>query len=218
MLFLVSSTLKTLPQTRTNAFLVRSPEDHNILEHEYMRNPKPDKAARVEIVKKVKLSEKEVQIWFQNKRQSTRRKSRPLLPHEIASLGLGGTVMLSSDSISSSLSDSSQPMYPQEEQLRSDVSIARKLEGNQEQVEDAAHEEQSVIKSEISPPAANIELPIPQTTRPVDEVPSLGNVIKIEEHESNTIDETPGPKVGPSSTGDPVIIPPSSKYVWTTNL
>jgi len=39
-----------------------SPEDQATLETEYMRNPKPDKAARVEILKKVSLREKEIQV------------------------------------------------------------------------------------------------------------------------------------------------------------
>ena len=39
-----------------------SPEDHAILEAEYKKNPKPDKAARVEIVNRVALGEKEVQV------------------------------------------------------------------------------------------------------------------------------------------------------------
>ena len=39
-----------------------SPEDHAILEAEYQRNPKPDKAARSEIVGRVSLGEKEVQV------------------------------------------------------------------------------------------------------------------------------------------------------------
>ncbi|KFY31079.1 hypothetical protein V493_01443 [Pseudogymnoascus sp. VKM F-4281 (FW-2241)] len=76
-----------------------SPEDQATLEAEYKRNPKPDKTARLEIVKSVALGEKEVQIWFQNRRQNTRRKSRPLLPHEIAAFGLGGMAALSSDPI-----------------------------------------------------------------------------------------------------------------------
>ena len=39
-----------------------SPEDHAILEGEYQRNPKPDKAARASIVSRVSLGEKEVQV------------------------------------------------------------------------------------------------------------------------------------------------------------
>ncbi|KAF2154057.1 hypothetical protein K461DRAFT_292734 [Myriangium duriaei CBS 260.36] len=61
-----------------------SPEDQIILEREYQRNSKPDKAARMAIVERVALGEKEVQIWFQNRRQASRRKSKPLELHEIA--------------------------------------------------------------------------------------------------------------------------------------
>ena len=39
-----------------------SPEDHAILEAEYEKNPKPDKTARTEIVNRVALGEKEVQV------------------------------------------------------------------------------------------------------------------------------------------------------------
>lgn len=39
-----------------------SPEDHAILEAEYQRNSKPDKAARTDIVNRVSLGEKEVQV------------------------------------------------------------------------------------------------------------------------------------------------------------
>ena len=41
---------------------LRSPEDHAILEAEYAKNSKPDKAARLDIVKRVALGEKEVQV------------------------------------------------------------------------------------------------------------------------------------------------------------
>ena len=40
----------------------RSPEDQAILEAEYERNCKPDKPARMEVVKRVALGEKEVQV------------------------------------------------------------------------------------------------------------------------------------------------------------
>ncbi|KAK3112430.1 Homeobox protein yox1 [Teratosphaeriaceae sp. CCFEE 6253] len=60
-----------------------SMEDQSVLEEAYKRDPKPDKSARLDIVRTVDLGEKEVQIWFQNRRQSSRRKTRPLLPHEV---------------------------------------------------------------------------------------------------------------------------------------
>ncbi len=39
-----------------------SAEDHAILEAEYHLNPKPDKGARMQIVERVALGEKEVQV------------------------------------------------------------------------------------------------------------------------------------------------------------
>ncbi|KAK6843568.1 homeobox transcription factor [Apiospora arundinis] len=65
-------------------------QDKTILEDAYNANPKPDKAARLNIVSRVTLNEKEVQIWFQNRRQNDRRKSRPLSPQEIEALRYGG--------------------------------------------------------------------------------------------------------------------------------
>ncbi|KAM5508538.1 Homeobox protein yox1 [Microsporum canis] len=61
-----------------------SPEDHAILEAEYRLNPKPDKATRASIVSRVSLGDKEVQIWFQNRRQNDRRKSKPIHPNELS--------------------------------------------------------------------------------------------------------------------------------------
>ncbi|KAI0125881.1 homeobox transcription factor [Xylariales sp. AK1849] len=73
-------------------------QDKTTLEAAYNANPKPDKAARLDLVKRVTLNEKEVQIWFQNRRQNDRRKSRPLTPQEIADLRYGGVMhALSSD-------------------------------------------------------------------------------------------------------------------------
>ncbi|TGO31148.1 hypothetical protein BPAE_0001g00420 [Botrytis paeoniae] len=93
-----------------------SPEDQAFLEAQYKENPKPNKAARAEIVKSVRLNEKEVQIWFQNRRQINRRKSRPLLPHEIAAFGLGLNP-LSSDPASIVNYSSSQETDEQAESL-----------------------------------------------------------------------------------------------------
>ncbi|KAF7573506.1 Homeodomain-containing transcription factor [Pyrenophora tritici-repentis] len=70
-----------------------SKEDEDILKSYYLKNPKPDKTARLEIVTKVALGEKEVQIWFQNKRQNERRRSRPLEPSSTASLMSSSSTM-----------------------------------------------------------------------------------------------------------------------------
>ncbi|MCJ1402280.1 hypothetical protein MMC11_005500 [Xylographa trunciseda] len=102
-----------------------SAADHAILEAEYQRNSKPDKTARIEIVRRVALNDKEVQIWFQNRRQVTRRKSRPLLPHEIYSTlhssqesaegGLSSTFVASShDFVLSSQTSTSDTQPPEE--------------------------------------------------------------------------------------------------------
>ncbi|KAJ5808463.1 hypothetical protein N7474_009732 [Penicillium riverlandense] len=71
---------------RRDRVCLYSPEDHAVLEAEYQKNPKPDKVARASIVSRVSLGEKEVQIWFQNRRQNDRRKSKPLQPHELLAL------------------------------------------------------------------------------------------------------------------------------------
>lgn len=90
-----------------------SPKDQAILEAEYAQNPKPNKAARALIVEKVDMNEKEVQIWFQNRRQINRRKSRPLLPHEIVAFGLGGMAALSSDPAPERIFSSAQTVRDQ---------------------------------------------------------------------------------------------------------
>ncbi|MCJ1306776.1 hypothetical protein MMC25_000419 [Agyrium rufum] len=66
------------------------PEDQAILEVEFRKNSKPDKATRAWIVSQVTLGEKEVQIWFQNRRQIHRRKSLPL-PNELSSSEIGSS-------------------------------------------------------------------------------------------------------------------------------
>ncbi|MCJ1394877.1 hypothetical protein MMC18_007757 [Xylographa bjoerkii] len=88
-----------------------SAADHAVLESEYQRNSKPDKAARTEIVGRVALDDKEVQIWFQNRRQVTRRKSRPLLTHEIFST-LHSSQESAEGRVSSSFDTSSQDLVP----------------------------------------------------------------------------------------------------------
>ncbi|KAF2798195.1 hypothetical protein K505DRAFT_296985 [Melanomma pulvis-pyrius CBS 109.77] len=70
-----------------------SKEDEDVLRAEYLKNPKPDKAARMHIVSKVALGEKEVQVWFQNTRQKDRRRQRPLEPSSSASLMSSSSAM-----------------------------------------------------------------------------------------------------------------------------
>ncbi|CZT49896.1 related to LIM homeobox protein [Rhynchosporium secalis] len=111
-----------------------SPADQAILEAEYKQNPKPNKAARADIVEKVFLNEKEVQIWFQNRRQINRRKSRPLLPHEIAAFGLGGMATLSSDPASMGGYSSSPNMEDMEANSQAEV-IAIQHESDRTQAE-----------------------------------------------------------------------------------
>ncbi|KAI1779944.1 hypothetical protein F4818DRAFT_401166 [Hypoxylon cercidicola] len=90
-------------------------QDKAILEAAYNSNPKPDKAARLDIVSRVSLNEKEVQIWFQNRRQNDRRKSRPLSPQEIAALRYGGGVqILSSDPVSTPIGASNAVEPPED--------------------------------------------------------------------------------------------------------
>jgi len=63
--------------------LPHSSHDKEILEAAYRANPKPDKAARLEIVKKVSLNEKEVQV---SRFRSPRRRHRRQLRYRDASM------------------------------------------------------------------------------------------------------------------------------------
>ena len=47
--------------TKTNNWIASRAGDKTVLESSYRDNPKPDKIARLEIVKRVSLNEKEVQ-------------------------------------------------------------------------------------------------------------------------------------------------------------
>ncbi|KAL5334340.1 hypothetical protein BJX70DRAFT_22555 [Aspergillus crustosus] len=103
---------QNLPPRVDNKLLARqkrrrtSPEDHTVLEAEYQKNPKPDKASRTSIVSRVSLGEKEVQIWFQNRRQNDRRKSKPLNPNELDPSQPDDLKPSSDDSISAELESS----------------------------------------------------------------------------------------------------------------
>jgi hypothetical protein len=79
-----------------------------------------------------------IQIWFQNRRQINRRKSRPLLPHEIAAFGLGGMTALSSDPASVTvLSDSQNMEIPG---LSSQQATSQKISSSQEETDSCQDE------------------------------------------------------------------------------
>ncbi|KAI6780199.1 GS homeobox 2 [Emericellopsis cladophorae] len=69
-----------------------SQRDRAILESTYRSNLKPDKTARMELCRQTEMTEKEIQacVWFQNRRQNDRRKSKPLTQAELASLQYSG--------------------------------------------------------------------------------------------------------------------------------
>ncbi|OLN94239.1 MBF complex negative regulatory component yox1 [Colletotrichum chlorophyti] len=122
-------------------------KDKSILETAYLANPKPDKAARLDIVKRVSLNEKEVQIWFQNRRQNDRRKSRPLSAQEIAALRCGGMQILSSDPVTYSSSQIEEKTLPVADALPDNPRmpaetpvkpVSAAVEGNGEQSQDAS--------------------------------------------------------------------------------
>lgn len=144
----------------------------------------------MEIVEKVKLSEKEVQIWFQNKRQSSRRKSRPLLPHEIAAFGLGGMAALSSDPVSSSSYGGSQPMSPGAH-LRSDVSVIGPPDNTAEKESDSLQKDKQLCKSEeATTPTGEMERIPSYPPQPLHNISGLEGSLDTEEQQSNAVDGT----------------------------
>lgn len=79
-----------------------SHKDQIVLEEEFAKCDRPDKHKRKEIAVRVGLEDKQVQIWFQNRRQTHRRKSKPLQPHEL----IPRNVPLSSDPVISPFTSS----------------------------------------------------------------------------------------------------------------
>jgi hypothetical protein len=85
-----------------------SPEDQKILEEEFTKNQRPDKATRIYIVSRVTLGEKEVQIWFQNRRQNSRKKSR-LSDPSLADNTLHGLAIDMSTAVTKTSPDTNRP-------------------------------------------------------------------------------------------------------------
>ncbi|KAJ0162611.1 hypothetical protein CTA2_4281 [Colletotrichum tanaceti] len=131
-------------------------KDKSILEAAYIGNPKPDKAARLDIVKRVSLNEKEVQIWFQNRRQNDRRKSRPLSAQEIAALRYGGMQILSSDPVaySSSLPDEKTSPVADSAAVQAPMPAETPVKSASTAIEDAGERPQLATPSV---PTSNVE-------------------------------------------------------------
>ncbi|CCU76204.1 putative homeobox transcription factor [Blumeria hordei DH14] len=106
--------MKSFPEGRGESKAKRkrtSPHDQAALEAQYRRNPKPNKITRAEIVEEISLNEKEVQIWFQNRRQIDRRKLRPLMLHEAGALNTRGSTLLSPEPTTMLSTSSSQSSH-----------------------------------------------------------------------------------------------------------
>ncbi|KFA50165.1 hypothetical protein S40293_03692 [Stachybotrys chartarum IBT 40293] len=151
-------------------------KDKTVLEEAYLANPKPDKQARLEIVERVSLNEKEVQIWFQNRRQNDRRKSRPLSAQEIEALRYNGLNPFSSDPATSTQSflasdkicPTSDPVLPQHNTAAptSPMPASSSPESSQSQTR---------VVDEATPLTAHPESSqgtLPAETEPNDEPPS----------------------------------------------
>ncbi|OMP87875.1 Homeobox protein YOX1, partial [Diplodia seriata] len=159
-----------------------SPEDQKILEAEYQRNSKPDKAARLEIVKRVALGEKEVQIWFQNRRQNTRRKSKPLEPHEIQSRLSSSQEPITEPSSSAPNSDDAEA--GEQEQQTADVTVA------------SLNDSRSLQETPAKSPARGTEhLPEEITS------PSTADLTNVESQTTNAPTELRESSVQPGGTG-----------------
>ncbi|KAF2126948.1 hypothetical protein P153DRAFT_368966 [Dothidotthia symphoricarpi CBS 119687] len=162
-----------------------SKEDEDVLKAEYLINSKPDKAARLDIVKKVALGEKEVQIWFQNKRQNDRRRSRPLEPSSSASLMSSSSIMsdpLTEDETSvREVENAPEQQEPEADRTSDSLGRTATPEATPDETAQEArdedkretvhHESQTTSESAAEPPASTVELPSdspPADTAPPD--------------------------------------------------
>ncbi|CRG91830.1 hypothetical protein PISL3812_08884 [Talaromyces islandicus] len=165
---------QNLPPRVDNKLLARqkrrrtSPEDHAVLEAEYKKNPKPDKAARASIVSRVALGEKEVQIWFQNRRQNDRRKSKPLEPHELVGPRASGNA---ADAPPSCQNNTSQLnfSFESDDQERNRDEHAKVDADDSEIVAGVCNSSSDV---ELPSSQLNGEIPSSQTTHPLSETPN----------------------------------------------
>ncbi|KAF2451912.1 hypothetical protein P171DRAFT_426344 [Karstenula rhodostoma CBS 690.94] len=174
-----------------------SKEDEEVLKAEYQRNPKPDKAARIEIVSKVALGEKEVQIWFQNKRQNDRRRARPV-DHP------------STPPLMSSSSAMSDPPMEAETQARDDALP------EPEPAHDATPHEIAEPPAEVTEPAEPAESPEPvEKTRPHQKVEEATEPERAISEEA--VADSPEPtKAEPQAAADSSVVPSTDPHTVDT--
>ncbi|KAF2502825.1 hypothetical protein BU16DRAFT_521485 [Lophium mytilinum] len=155
-----------------------SKEDEDILKAEYQRNPKPDKATRLDIVRRVALGEKEVQIWFQNKRQNDRRRSQPAQTYDLYS---------SSDPSSDG---------PQPATMSPSLQVAVDRDDDMQE-----HSTEEMVSAQTAPEPANLPPPTTTTTSSggVDTSLQLSQTQQIVELESQIADAADVQPTGPQS-------------------
>ncbi|KZF23647.1 hypothetical protein L228DRAFT_282347 [Xylona heveae TC161] len=163
-----------------------SPEDQAVLEAEYRKNPKPDKASRMDIVSRVALGEKEVQIWFQNRRQSTRRKSRPVELHEMiqsprSSLGGTSTMDLSQISIPSSDDQNNVALASSSQESRASASSP-----DQDYAPEEASNAKAIPESSLQSTAPSQSTEPTLTRQPSQSLPSSQETTSSQQTKNNS--------------------------------
>ncbi|WEJ95020.1 Homeobox protein yox1 [Yamadazyma tenuis] len=113
----ISHSVKTFPNQEPsidNAPLARrkrrrtSPNELNILNQQFLLGSTPNKLRRIEIANTVCMTEKAVQIWFQNKRQSIRKQNHH--EKEVTELPPTPDMTLSTSSVDTSMNTMLSPV------------------------------------------------------------------------------------------------------------
>lgn len=137
-------------------------------------------------MEKVQLSEREVQIWFQNRRQNDRRRSKPLEPHELLAHIHGANRRSSSVSTSLEKGDSetrpeailqpnhAHPSSSNAQTLPIEENITSKSQSEPTSSAETAVEGQKLVKTQESSatqtPPSSVEITeSPRETRPAEQ-------------------------------------------------
>lgn len=112
-----------------------STHELNILQNEFNLCPTPNKARRVDLANKCNMSEKAVQIWFQNKRQSVKRHNKLKIKSSDDSSEIS-TITTTSDTITTPLPEISSPNNNDTLKISTAVSPIKSidLESNKENI------------------------------------------------------------------------------------